>query len=76
MARGRLELARAMPWGNLALFSDWGWAGDRTNIAAGARRWSAGAGLSLLDGLVRLDLARALREPRGFRLDLHLDAVL
>jgi hypothetical protein len=76
MARGRLELARTASFGGIAVFSDWGWAGDRTDISRDDRRWSAGVGASLLDGLVRLDLARGLYAPRAWRLDLHLDAVL
>jgi hypothetical protein len=76
MARGRLELARTASFGGLAVFSDWGWAGDRDDFRRADRRWSAGVGASLLDGLVRLDLARGLYAPRAWRLDLHLDAVL
>jgi hypothetical protein len=76
MARGRLELARATPYANLAVFSDWGWAGDRTDIRPRDRRWALGAGASLLDGLIRLDLARGMDAPRRWRLDLHLDALL
>ncbi|CAN5646360.1 hypothetical protein BH23GEM9_BH23GEM9_07290 [soil metagenome] len=76
MARGRLELARAQSFGNLAVFTDWGWAGDRTEVRRDDQRWALGAGISLLDGLVRLDLAHGMREPRRWRLDLHVDAVL
>ncbi len=76
MVRSRLEVARATPFANLAVFSDWGWAGDRADIRSRDQRWSVGVGGSLLDGLIRLDLARGLAAPRGWRLDLHLDAVL
>jgi hypothetical protein len=76
MARARIELARSYPFANLALFSDWGWAGDRTDIVSANQRLAVGVGASLLDGLIRLDLARGLRAPRGWRLDLHMDAVL
>jgi hypothetical protein len=76
MARGRLELARTTPYANLAVFSDWGWAGERTEIQSGDQRWSVGLGSSLLDGLVRLDIARGLIRPRGWRVDLYLDALL
>jgi hypothetical protein len=76
MARGRLELARTYSFGNLAVFSDWGWAGDRSDIRAVDQRWAVGAGASLLDGLWRIDLAHGLRAPRGWRLDMHLDAIL
>jgi hypothetical protein len=76
MARGRLEIARTTSAANIAVFSDWGWAGDRTDIDHGNRRWSLGAGASLLDGAIRLDLARGMLGPRGWRLDLYLDALL
>jgi hypothetical protein len=76
MARARLELARSYPFANLAVFSDWGWAGDRTEIVRANQRLAVGVGASLLDGLIRLDLAHGLREPRGWRLDLHMDAIL
>jgi hypothetical protein len=76
MARGRLELARTYGFGNLAIFTDWGWAGDRSDIQRVDQRWAVGAGASLLDGLVRVDLARGLRAPRGWRVDMHLDAIL
>ncbi|MBR9989039.1 MAG: BamA/TamA family outer membrane protein [Gemmatimonadetes bacterium] len=76
MARGRLEIARTASFGAVALFTDWGWAGDREDIRSANQRWAVGVGTSLLDGLLRLDLAHGLRNPRGWRLDLHLDSVL
>jgi hypothetical protein len=44
-------------------------------------RWSdavasAGAGFSVLDGIIRLDLARGLQGPRSWRLDFYLDGLL
>jgi hypothetical protein len=76
MARGRLELARTYGFGGLAVFTDWGWAGDRDAIREDQQRWAVGTGASILDGLIRIDLARALRQPRGWRLDLHVDALM
>ncbi|CAN5773330.1 hypothetical protein BH23GEM10_BH23GEM10_06930 [soil metagenome] len=81
MARARLEIARAYPFANLAAFSDWGWAGDRddirsSNVRRANERLAVGIGASLLDGFVRLDLAHGLYAPRGWRVDLHMDAVL
>ena len=76
MVRGRLEIARTYSFGSLALFGDWGWAGDRENIVSANQRIAAGAGASLLDGLLRVDLARALRAPHGWRFDMYLDAIL
>jgi hypothetical protein len=74
--RGRAEVAGAAPGARIVLFSDAGWAGDRDDVQLDPLLLSAGVGVSFLDGLVRLDLARALREPKGWRLDLHLDAAL
>lgn len=75
-ARARAELAYTRPEAGLALFSDAGWAGDRNSFYGDDALLSAGIGLTILDGLIRLDLARALRRPTGWRLELHLDSVL
>lgn len=75
-ARGRAEVATALPAARLALFTDIGWAGDGTYFDADRAIRSAGVGASLLDGLIRFDLARALREPVGWKLHLYLDAAL
>lgn len=74
--RTRLELATALPAARLTLFSDAGWAGARSDFTRGRPLLSAGAGLSLLDGILRFDLARALRAPTGWRAYLRLDAAL
>ena len=36
----------------------------------------AGIGASFLDGLVRIDLARALRAPTGWRVEFYFDGLL
>jgi hypothetical protein len=75
--RGRGEIATALPAFRLALFSDFGWARDRTDVPqTESRLLSVGAGVSALDGLVRLDIARALRGDRGWRLHARMDAAL
>ncbi|HEY6808487.1 MAG TPA: hypothetical protein VI160_06835 [Gemmatimonadales bacterium] len=74
--RVRAEVANAFPGARLALFTDAGWAGARPDAFRIHPLISAGAGLSFLDGLVRLDVARALRAPRGWRLELYSDAAL
>lgn len=76
MVRGRVELARLFGFGGLSLFSDYAWAGDREAFSFDEGYYSLGAGLSLLDGLIRFDAAYGLREPRDFRVDLYLDAIL
>ncbi|HEX9395068.1 MAG TPA: hypothetical protein VF923_10455, partial [Gemmatimonadales bacterium] len=72
----RAELANRLPAARLALFSDVAWAGARNAFATSRPLVSAGVGASFLDGLVRIDLARALRAPTGWRLELYSDAIL
>jgi hypothetical protein len=57
-----------------ALFYDIGWAGRRADVADPGRPLSgAGAGLSLLDGLLRVDVARGIWPERRWRADLYLE---
>ncbi|HUF12768.1 MAG TPA: hypothetical protein VMN78_06705 [Longimicrobiales bacterium] len=76
MARARVELARGGRGVALSLFSDAGWAGRRDDFAAQDALVSVGAGFTVLDGLLRVDVARALRAPTAWRLHLYLDALL
>ena len=74
--RGRAEVARGIPAARLALFSDLGWAGPRDGFEASRPLLSVGVGASFLDGIVRADLARALRGKTGWRFDLYLNGSL
>jgi outer membrane translocation and assembly module TamA len=74
--RGRGEVGRGSGTTRLALFSDLGWAGSRGDFSFQHPLWSVGAGVSVLDGLVRMDLARALRSPRGWRVEIYMDGAL
>jgi hypothetical protein len=74
--RGRGEVAGAAPLTRIALFSDVGWAGSRDAAPFDRPLWSAGVGASLLDGLIRFDIARALVAPTGWRADLYFNAAL
>lgn len=74
--RARAEVGTPMPGARLVVFSDAGWAGERDGWEFDPPLLSAGIGASFLDGLIRLDLARALREPKRWRVDLYLDAAL
>lgn len=77
LVRARAELARGFTAARWSLFTDAGWVGDRLDPRLNETLWSAGIGASLLDGLVRLDLAKGFRGPQaGWRLDLHLDGLL
>jgi len=72
--RGRVELATSAPVARLVLFSDAGWAGARENLRTDPWLASAGVGVSLLDGIIRVDVARALKRPTGWRTIMYLDA--
>jgi hypothetical protein len=74
--RGRAEIGTSFPGARVALFGDAGWAGDRSSRRLAPEAWSLGIGGSLLDGIARIDLARALQGQIGWRLHLYLDAVL
>jgi hypothetical protein len=74
-ARVRVEVSNRLPAARLSAFSDGGWAGrfddyDWQDVAV-----SAGIGVSLLDGLLRLDLARAVRPSAGWRIELTSDVL-
>ena len=79
--RARLDFGTSMAAARLALFGDAGWAGSRADFAdnapfAGKPLLSWGVGASFLDGLVRLDFARGVRRPAGWRVDLYWDGAL
>ena len=69
---GRADLQFPLRYARLSLFGDWA-------RAAGEDYYAAGAGLVLLDGLLRVDLARGLTEEReggpeqGLRIHVLMD---
>ncbi|HKC42028.1 MAG TPA: BamA/TamA family outer membrane protein [Gemmatimonadales bacterium] len=74
--RARLELANRWPGARVVVFTDVGRAGPREALSLARSLAGIGVGASFLDGLVRLDLTRAVRSPTGWRLDLYTDAAL
>ena len=71
----RLELARPLTGGRVSLFGDLGWTGDRAKVDEVGRPMSgAGIGYSMLDGLIRLDVARGIFPREETRVSLYLDA--
>jgi hypothetical protein len=71
----RAELGLGLVAARPALFYDVGWAGRRADFAHPGRPLSGvGVGVSLLDGLVRIDVARGTWPERRWRADLYLEA--
>ena len=69
----RGEIGRDFRTHRVTLFSDLGWAGDRSALSAIGRPMSGvGLGLSAVDGAVRLDLSRGLYPRKQFRVDVSL----
>ena len=71
-----MEIAKTFTWGALSAFSDYGWAGTWDDFDVSNGHAAVGAGVSLLDGLIRMDLARGMDRPGGTRLDVYLDGIL
>jgi hypothetical protein len=69
LARG--ELTGGSPTLRLSLFGDAGWAGDAGDVWSARPLRGAGVGVSLLDNLLRLDLARGIGGG-GWRLHLRM----
>jgi hypothetical protein len=72
---GRGEVGMSARGVRPSLFYDVGWAGDRRVFdSPGTPMQGAGVGASLLDGLVRLDLAKGIRPVSGWRAELYIEA--
>ena len=70
-----LELGRGSVAARRVVFADVGWAGDRKSWNAMGRPASGvGVGLSFLDGLVRIDLARGIYPRQQWRFGTYLEA--
>ena len=75
--RGRVEVARVFEGVGASVFYDVGWAGDGGEFDSADVLSAAGLGLTVLDGLVRADIANGLRGPeKRFRFYLYADAIL
>ena len=72
---GRVEVAHGVGVIRPVAFADFGWAGDRRNWARiGLPMSGVGAGTSILDGLVRFDVARGINPDRQWRVDTYVEA--
>ena len=74
--RARLELANRWPAARVVVFTDVGRAGLREQLSLARPLIGVGVGASFVDGLIRLDVSRAVRSPTGWCLDLYTDAAL
>ena len=73
LARG--ELAYGVGVARPVIFGDIGWAGDRTKWRdIGQPVSGVGVGTSILDGLVRFDVARGIYPEKAWRVNAYLDA--
>ncbi len=71
----RAEVGHSFVGVRPTIFFDAGWAGDRRDWDHPGRPISgAGAGFSVLDGLVRLDLAHGISPNHALRVDLYTQA--
>lgn len=72
---GRAELGTAFRAFRPTLFYDVGWAGARDSLSTMGRPMSGvGTGLSLLDGLFRVDVSRGMYPEQRWRTDLYIGA--
>jgi hypothetical protein len=72
----RTEVGRVIQGARPVIFSDIGWVGDRNRMREIGRPLSGvGAGVSLLDGLFRFDVARGIFPRKQFRVDAYLEAI-
>ncbi len=72
----RVETARTGRGARVALFGDVGWAGSTDQVRWDETSRSVGLGLSVLDGLLRADVARGLHRADRWRLHFYLDGIL
>ena len=71
----RAEIAHGIGVLRPVVFGDVGWAGDRTKWRAiGQPASGVGVGTSLMDGLVRFDVARGIFPEKEWRVNAYLDA--
>jgi hypothetical protein len=71
----RSELAYGLAAARPVVFADLGWAGDRTKWRDIGRPLSGvGVGTSIMDGLIRFDVARGIYPEKQWRVDAYVEA--
>ena len=75
--RTRVEVSGTYEWLGASVFTDSGWAGRASDFDSRDILRGIGVGLSLLDGVFRIDLSQARSGPkRRLRVEAYLDAIL
>jgi outer membrane protein assembly factor BamA len=72
---GRIEVASDFPAVRLVAFGDFAWVGREEKFATAGFASSAGIGASVLDGLLRFDLAHVLKGGDGTRFHIYFDGL-
>lgn len=71
---GRAELTKGLPLLRPIIFGDVGWTGDRRDFTTSKTRYlAAGLGVAALDGLLRVDLSRALDSSKRWSFDIFIE---
>ena len=74
--RGRAEFGTLIQGTRPVIFGDVGWVGDRDAFREVGRPMSGvGVGVSLLDGLMRFDVARGIYPRKQWRVDFYLESI-
>ena len=73
--RARGEIGTGFAGARLTLFTDFGWAGARSDAAFDARTAAVGIGSSLLDGIFRVDVARSYKRASKWKVYFYLDGL-
>lgn len=71
----RAEVASGFAGARIGVFTDAGWVGPRRDLVLDDPWVAVGVGTSLLDGLIRFDVARSVRRDRRWKLYLYLDGL-
>jgi hemolysin activation/secretion protein len=72
----RFEFGREIQGARPVIFTDFGWAGDRTQWKNVGRPMSGvGLGASFMDGLWRFDVSRGIAPRRQWRVDAYLEGI-
>ena len=73
--QARAEVASGFAGARIGVFADAGWVGPRDELTLDDPWMAVGVGASLLDGIFRFDVARAVRRGSRWKVHLYLDGL-